>query len=750
MSENTSKAPPAPPPRPRTVAEIRERLLLNRKATDEKIKSARLSRDALKTPVRVPRSAFENLSLGSSPLALNSERAGSFSDSYCDPAMFGPPNLGAEEYLLGLPLGTGSSPNGVAQRAAYISAIAAKSEMIDKFLNHPFPAPEELAGEMDKLVAECRLIAVHPDLLHTEINLEDVDFEEESKKYIAMSPKFSFLKKLFDSISELSIKIEIVASPGRAIDMLEIFFRGIKVHCTRRDKLGQLPRLSVNEQRGFSKVALLPSSKSGAVVSSVDLVIAMDSTFDANVPEIVRVRESLFIVGKLAPVLRLISLNTLEHIELCYKDSKPQYPALYTYIQTTKNLLHDTGTLVDSYKPTFAAAVPNIAEWLSKNPIEGAPKLEGFPLLPIFERLPQAPAELHDKRKREGESTEEPSSGSTPPASTVQTKRLRIAGPVNPPTTSSKSQQTGTATPTKDPMPIQSPAPAGPETHLPGSAMQIDDDAGVLGALDDEPPKSWVYITGEAIDKMEPADLKKTLKAGKQAFQEWKSFALLTQDTVKKQRESLIALQTEKDGLAKALSKAEAREKRLDSELSKLRDDLKQANLAMQRAKADLSSATDPLPTIGQLRDENEQLQKKLESMDRREKAKEAEFEFLREQYQNATSSGVELRKDLDQVKADNALLQRRAADTVIELHKSHASSQLDNYKNQVAILQAKLLERETRLARMEGRANETPATRGRAVPGDRTTTTPGGSHHPEPFSQNPTTRTDRSTNPPP
>jgi len=241
--------------------------------------------------------------------------------------------------------------------------------------------------------------------------------------------------------------------------------------------------------------------------------------------------------------------------------------------------------------------------------------------------------------------------------------------------------------------------------------------------------------------------LKKTLKAGKQAFQEWKSFALLTQDTIKKQRESLIALQAEKDGLAKVLSKAEAREKRLGSELSKLRDDLKQTNLAMQKAKADLSSAADPLPTIGQLRDENEQLQKKLESMDRREKAKEAEFEFLREQYQNATSSGVELRKDLDQVKADNALLQRRAADTVIELHKSHVSSQLDNYKNQVASLQSKLLERETRLARMEGRANETPITRGRVVPSDRAT---GGSHHPEPFSQNPTTRTDRSTNPPP
>ena len=234
-------------------------------------------------------------------------------------------------------------------------------------------------------------------------------------------------------------------------------------------------------------------------------------------------------------------------------------------------------------------------------------------------------------------------------------------------------------------------------------------------------------------------DLKKTLKAGKQAFQEWKGFALLTQDTVKKQRESLIVLQAEKDGLVKVLSKAEAREKRLDSELSKLRDDLKQANSAMQKAKADLSSAADPLPIIGQLRDENEQLQKKLESMDRRERAKEAEFEFLREQYQNATSSGVELRKDLDQMKADNALLQRRAAATVIELHQSHVSSQLENYKSQVASLQSKLLERETRLARMEERANETPVPKGSALLGDRVaTTTPGGSHHPEPFSQNP------------
>jgi len=215
MSENTSKAPPAPSPRTRTVAEVRERLLLNRKATDEKIKSARLSRDALKTPVRAPSSAFETLSLGNSP--LNSERAGTFSNNYYDPAMFGPPNLGAEEYLLGLPLGTDSSSNGVAQRAAYISAITAKSEMIDKFLNHPFPAPEELAGEMDKLIAECRLIAAHPDLPYTEIDPRDVDFEKESKKYITMSPKFSFLKKLFDSIAELSIKIEIVASPGRAI-----------------------------------------------------------------------------------------------------------------------------------------------------------------------------------------------------------------------------------------------------------------------------------------------------------------------------------------------------------------------------------------------------------------------------------------------------------------------------------------------------------------------------------------------------
>ncbi|CUS10564.1 unnamed protein product [Tuber aestivum] len=750
MSENTGRALPAPSPRARTVAEIRERLLLNRRATDEKIRSARMSRDALRTPIGVPRSALESPSLGNSPLALKSERAGSFSNNYSNPAMFGSPNLGAEEYLLGLPLGTDSSSNGVAQRAAYISAITAKSEMIDKFLNHPFPAPEELAGEMDKLVAECRLIAVHPDLPYTEINPRDVDFEKESKSYIAMSPKFSFLKKLFDFISELSIKVEIVASPGRTIDMLEIFFRGIRVHCTRRDRLSQLPRLPASEQRGFSKVALLPSAKSGAVVVSADLVIAMDSTFVADVPEVVRVRKSLFVVGKLAPVIRLVSLNTLEHIELCYKDSESRYPALYTYIETTKNLLHDTGILADSYKPTFAAAVPNTAKWLSKTPIEGAPKLEGFPLLPIAARLPQTQSpELHDKRKREGEPSAEQSPGPSPPA-TIQTKRLRIAGPINSPTTSSPIQQVGTATPSKDQIPLQPTPPAEMETHLPSSSMQIDGDAvGATGAMDDEPPRSWVYITEEVVDKMEPADLKKTLKAGKHALQEWKHFALLTQETVRKQREIFTALQAEKDGLVRSLSRAEAREKRLDSEISKLRDDLKQANSDMQRAKADLSSAADPLPIIGQLRDENEQLRKKLESMDRREKVKEEEFEFLREQYQNATSRGVELRKDLDQAQADNVVLQRRAAATVKEFHQAHMSSQLDNYKSEVASLKSKLAERETRLLRLEERASGIPVTRGRALPVDRAAaTTPTVSHQPEPVSQGPTTRTERSTNP--
>jgi len=61
----------------------------------------------------------------------------------------------------------------------------------------------------------------------------------------------------------------------------------------------------------------------------------------------------------------------------------------------------------------------------------------------------------------------------------------------------------GTTTPAKDPMPIQSATPVEPRAHLPGSAMQIDgDNVGATGAVDDEPPKSWAYITVEAVDKM--------------------------------------------------------------------------------------------------------------------------------------------------------------------------------------------------------------------------------------------------------
>jgi hypothetical protein len=52
--------------------------------------------------------------------------------------------------------------------------------------------------------------------------------------------------------------------------MLEIFLRGIRIAYTRLDQLSTLPKIPHDDNEGLVRVFLLPSSKSGAVVVSVD------------------------------------------------------------------------------------------------------------------------------------------------------------------------------------------------------------------------------------------------------------------------------------------------------------------------------------------------------------------------------------------------------------------------------------------------------------------------------------------------
>lgn len=128
----------------------------------------------------------------------------------------------------------------------------------------------------------------------------------------------------------------------------------------------------------------------------------MDSTFNAELPEIRGFRSNIVEVEKLAPVIRLVAINTIEHLRLC-RISGQEIP-LQVYIETLKNLRLQVGIASQEYGGAISRAPTKISKWLQKK-AEGPLDMPNIPELPLFESATQyitsSLTEGNDKRKRQ-------------------------------------------------------------------------------------------------------------------------------------------------------------------------------------------------------------------------------------------------------------------------------------------------------------------------------------------------------------
>ncbi|RPB12448.1 hypothetical protein P167DRAFT_605614 [Morchella conica CCBAS932] len=296
---------------------------------------------------------------------------------------FRTPYLGPAEYAIGLPLRTKTvTPKAIDQKTAYLISITEKHGEIKRYLSNPHGADAALVDAMQEILANTGKIATHPDLLMKKIEVSDAAAGKEADYHAAMSSKFVFLRAFLVAVRQQHLKIVIVAERGKIIDILEIFLRGIRIAYTRLDQLSTLPKIPHDDNEGLVRVFLLPSSKSGSVVNVADCLIAMDSSFDATLPEVHKCRSNSYEVGKLAPVFRLVAINSIEHLRLC---SPPgQEVPLYVYIETLKNLRQQVGVATQDYGSAVSRAPTKITKWLQKK-AEGKLEIPEIPELPLFE-----------------------------------------------------------------------------------------------------------------------------------------------------------------------------------------------------------------------------------------------------------------------------------------------------------------------------------------------------------------------------
>jgi hypothetical protein len=137
------------------------------------------------------------------------------------------------------------------------------------------------------------------------------------------------------------------------------------------------------------------------------VVIAVDSTFNAHTPEVVQIRANTFEPSKIAPVLRLIAANTVEHALLCVSPIAPN--KLYACVQAMKALRDSAGVVDPAYEAAIGNTAYKVGEWIGRK-CEGELKVPAMPELPLFvepssQTQPTSEEvqmmEINEKRKRQ-------------------------------------------------------------------------------------------------------------------------------------------------------------------------------------------------------------------------------------------------------------------------------------------------------------------------------------------------------------
>lgn len=128
----------------------------------------------------------------------------------------------------------------------------------------------------------------------------------------------------------------------------------------------------------------------------------MDSTFNAWSPEVIQIRKNTYNPTKVAPVLRLVAINTIEHALLCVSS---EANGLYACVEAVMILRNEAGVVDPAYEAALGSAPKETARWI-KNRCKGKYNIPAFPELPLFETVAASQAsgtdDAHiDKRKRQ-------------------------------------------------------------------------------------------------------------------------------------------------------------------------------------------------------------------------------------------------------------------------------------------------------------------------------------------------------------
>jgi chromosome segregation ATPase len=158
------------------------------------------------------------------------------------------------------------------------------------------------------------------------------------------------------------------------------------------------------------------------------------------------------------------------------------------------------------------------------------------------------------------------------------------------------------------------------------------------------------------------------------------------------------------------------------SELSKVREQKALVDAELAEARIALSSSSIPeVAELQKVKDELRAAQFDLEKAQKKLASAQNDVDYMRSNYQEASSAAAEMRSELDELKAKNVVLARKADDNAVEIHRIQASNDIKEYLQLISELEVEKagVERELEKKAEELRTllNGRRTTRGTSVP---------------------------------
>jgi hypothetical protein len=178
---------------------------------------------------------------------------------------------------------------------------------------------------------------------HLDLGLEgpatqytDSSVNEATWTYYASS-KFAFLYHLIEALRYRDCYIAIVAKEGLTLDLLEKYIKANHVNYRRPPGFDPASPYRVEGSVGKILVDLIASGSDleRGITRRPALIMAFDTSFDAQDTQVRRIREEYGADGSLVPIIYPMIINSAEHVDLCIPKSMPSPQRFQMVVQTT-------------------------------------------------------------------------------------------------------------------------------------------------------------------------------------------------------------------------------------------------------------------------------------------------------------------------------------------------------------------------------------------------------------------------------